>query len=271
MPLRVACLLSCHNRKNLTLACLGSIYSQMNTCGAEVEIYLLDDGSTDGTSSAVRQGFPHVKLFLGSGDFFWCGAMRRLWQIASKSSPDYFLLLNDDTFFYKNALDVLLSSASRFKDRCLVVGSICDPTNKQKVYGGFELTSSPHFDCHLSGFRFYQTCNANCLLVPDVIYQKLGIFHGAYTHAMGDFDYGYLATRSGIPILETPDFVGECSPNDESKSWRNRALSRRKRFRLLSEPKGLPFREWFIFCRRNYGLLWPIKFIGPTIRIILGL
>ena len=271
VPLRVACLLSCHNRKSLTLACLESIYSQLNACGADVEIFLLDDGSTDGTSSVVHERYPLVKLFSGSGSLFWCGAMRVLWRIAAQSRPDYFLLLNDDTFLYKNAIEVLLSSASRLNNRCLVVGSICNPINKQKVYGGFGLVSTPHFQSHLSRMSFYQTCNANCLLISNIIYQKLGIFNSAYTHAMGDFDYGYLATRSSIPILETPDFVGECFPNDESKSWRNITLSRFDRFRYLSGPKGLPFREWFIFCRRNYGLRWPIKFFGPTIRIILGI
>jgi GT2 family glycosyltransferase len=271
MPLRIACLLCCHNRKSLALACLESIYSQLNACGADVEIFLLDDGSTDGTSSAVRERYPLVKLFSGSGDLFWCGAMRVLWRIAAQSRPDYFLLLNDDTFLYKNAIEVLLSSASHLNNRCLVVGSICDPIGKQKVYGGFGPISTPHLQNHFSGMRYYQTCNANCLLIPDIIYQKLGIFHGAYTHAMGDFDYGYLATRSSIPILETPDFVGECSPNDDSKSWRNNTLSRSERFRFLAGPKGLPFREWLIFCRRNYGLRWPIKFVGPTIRIILGM
>ena len=271
MPLRVACLLSCHNRKSLTLACLESIYSQLNDCGADVQIFLLDDGSTDGTSSTVRQRFPLVKLFSGSGDLFWCGAMRVLWRIAAQSSPDYFLLLNDDTFFYKNALDVLLSSASFLNDQCLVVGSICDPINKQKVYGGFGPVSTTNFQSHFSGMRFYQTCNANCLLIPDVIYQRLGVFNSAYTHSMGDFDYGYLATRNFIPILETADFVGECAPNDISKSWHNSALSRYERFRQLFSQKGLPYREWYVFCRRNYGLRWPIKFLGPTIRILLGI
>jgi GT2 family glycosyltransferase len=264
MPLRIACLLCCHNRKSLTLACLESIYSQLNPCGADVEIFLLDDGSTDGTSSAVRERYPLVKLFSGSGDLFWCGGMRLAWSVAAKSDPDFYLLLNDDTYLLPNALPSLLALVPSPLTKAIAVGAISDPETGKKTYGVVSNgRAAPPYGVH--------TFNGNCVLIPRCVYQDLGSFHSAYTHSMGDHDYGYAAVRRGIPIFETKHFIGTCPRDHTEKTWRDRSLSVSDRLRLLNSPKGLPYREWLVFCRRNYGLFWPIKFLGPTIRILLGI
>ena len=43
---KIAAILTCHNRKEKTLACLHSLFSIIST----IDVFLVDDGSTDGTS-----------------------------------------------------------------------------------------------------------------------------------------------------------------------------------------------------------------------------
>jgi GT2 family glycosyltransferase len=112
--------------------------------------------------------------------------------------------------------------------------------------------------------------NANCTLVPRAVYQKIGMFHHAYHHAMGDTDYGLEAGRHGIPIHESTYFVGECEPNPDAGSWRDRSLPRIERWRKLASVKGLPPKDWLHYCRRNCGSLWMRYWLSPYIRVVLG-
>ena len=83
--IQVAILLTSYNRKEKTLACLRSVYSQESINTVNVEIYLVDDNSTDGTGEAVKTEFPNVNVFKGSGDLFWAGGMRYAWREAIKN------------------------------------------------------------------------------------------------------------------------------------------------------------------------------------------
>src|SRR5512146_41454 len=51
-PLRVAVLMTCHNRKDATIHSLHGLKAQQDA-GASMELFLVDDGSSDGTSDAV--------------------------------------------------------------------------------------------------------------------------------------------------------------------------------------------------------------------------
>jgi len=50
---RIAILFTCHNRRVKTLSCLNSIEKQAAQGWGKPDIYLVDDGSTDGTAEAV--------------------------------------------------------------------------------------------------------------------------------------------------------------------------------------------------------------------------
>ena len=53
----LAIIIACHNRRETTLACLASLV-QNDVENIDAEIFLMDDGSTDGTSEAVKAKYP---------------------------------------------------------------------------------------------------------------------------------------------------------------------------------------------------------------------
>jgi GT2 family glycosyltransferase len=113
--------------------------------------------------------------------------------------------------------------------------------------------------------------NANCVLVPWAVVQRIGIFHHGYTHAMGDFDYGFTARRAGIQMIASGRILGTSRPNPEVRTWRDTSLPRTERLRLLwSDQKGLPFLEWATYARRNLGWTWPYRVLSPAMRVLAG-
>lgn len=266
--MRIAALLTCFNRREKTLQCLRRLAAQELPAGVSLEVFLVDDGSKDGTAEAVREEFPSVTVLRGDGSLYWCGGMRMAWKTAAESDPDYYLLANDDTLLDETALSKLLEIAPTPGARIIAVAAIRDPESGEATYGGIRSasgllppTGSPE-PC--------DTFNGNAVLIPRAVFRATGMLHDAYTHGMGDFDYGYQTSRRGIRVMQSAGFLGTCSRNPIAGSWRDRKLSRIQRLRILRSPKGLPFREWLAFNRRNSGWKWPIKTISPYIRVLLG-
>ena len=52
--LRIAAVMAVHNRRDLTLACLDSLRAQQ-LAGGTLDVFVLDDASTDGTAAAVSR------------------------------------------------------------------------------------------------------------------------------------------------------------------------------------------------------------------------
>ena len=88
----IATIITCHNRKEKTLTCLTDLMNQDVISGIDLNVYLVDDGSTDGTGDAVKQNFPHVNILQGDGTLYWNGGMRFAFSEAMKNdkwSPVY--------------------------------------------------------------------------------------------------------------------------------------------------------------------------------------
>ena len=52
--IEIAVLIACHNRKYKTVKCLQKLYSQNNTENIKFKVFLVDDGSTDGTEHVME-------------------------------------------------------------------------------------------------------------------------------------------------------------------------------------------------------------------------
>jgi len=274
--IRIAVLMTCHNRRETTLSCLDALYQQKLPENITFEVYLVDDGSTDGTSSAVRQRFSSVNIIEGSGNLYWCGGMRLAWKEAMKKNHDFYLWLNDDTLLFSDAIDNLLNvifmgNVSRFIQTGIVVGSTKDPVTAAHTYGGCKQIQKNSFDFRPvlpnESFQPCDTFNGNCVLVSQVAFSKLGNLSSAYTHAIGDTDYGLRAKKSNIPIWVAPYYAGTCK-NNPTPSWADHTKPLSNRLRHLQGPKGLPPGEWLVFCIRHAGWTWPLKVIKLYLRVL---
>lgn len=278
-PVIIATLLTCHNRKNCTLSALRSLYSQVVEDNVEFHVFLVDDGSSDGTVEAIRSMFPHVQIINGDGSLFWNGGMRLAYEEAIRNSNTFILWLNDDTLLDQNAIMLLLQTYLRVKDasgrESIVVGTthgnggyLCRPT-----YGGvirpykirrlkFQLVYPSHepVEC--------DTMNGNCVLIPRKIAEAVGNLDAIFTHSMGDFDYGFRARKLGYAVYVAPGYVGLCDHNEISGTYQDPELPLLKRLKLVNSAKGRPFREWLVFSMRYGGVFWPYYIISPYVRIV---
>ena len=83
-----------HNRRDITLRCLANLYRL--GAPAWAGLIVADDGSTDGTSDAIREQYPAVVLLHGDGNLWWTGAIVRGMAEALERGSELIFWLNDD-------------------------------------------------------------------------------------------------------------------------------------------------------------------------------
>ena len=132
---KIAALYTCFNRKEKTLASLSSLDDARKNTDHDfnLDIYLTDDGSTDGTSEAVKKEFPNVNIMYGDGNLFWAEGMRTSWKKAMEKDYDGYLLLNDDVEIYANVFNQLFSAHSYCKNTFGKSGIYIGPTEDKDI------------------------------------------------------------------------------------------------------------------------------------------
>ncbi len=266
--MKIAVLLTTFNRKQKTLACLESLKAQKLPQGVQIDVYLTDDASADGTATAVKSFFPEVNVFQGNGSFFWAGGMRNSWKQALKFKPDYYLLLNDDTLLTETAISVLLNRNSNSEQAttkpAIIIGSTVDYTTGVISYGGRKLTSKISWNSGslINSETDYVSCdvaNANIMLVPNAIVEKIGILSNVYTHGLADYDYSLKARKAGFDVLVAPGFLGSCI-DDHGNNWKSGKVKLKDRIKYLKSPKGLAYEEYLKFIKTHFPLSYPSAF-----------
>lgn len=262
--MKIAVLLATYNRKQKTLDCLKRLQNQQLPENCTVEVYLTDDGSLDGTADAVKEAFPNVNLFKGTGSLFWAGGMRHTWRKALSSGADYYLLLNDDTLLVEKALAVLLNHGLYTTKPSICIGSTVDLSTGKTSYGGSKLISKNFWKSRLieapTEFRGCDFGNANIMLVPKKIVEEIGILSERYTHSLADYDYTLKAKKAGFDVLIAPGFLGSCV-DDHGNNWKSNNTSLKERIEYLKSPKGLAYSEFLKFIKDHFPLSFPAAFV----------
>ena len=287
---QIAGVITVHNRKQKTIACLRHLFNALDTfnkgssdhAAIQLKVFLTDDGCTDGTAEAVVEEFAtrDIKILKGDGNLFWAGGMRLAWQAAvDEGTPwDYYLLLNDDTNVYDNVLYELFQADEwGFKQtnrHGLSSGITCHPKKPNEItYGGFNFVNR-------TKGRFVMVMpngkpqpidltHANILLVHHTVTDSIGIFNKGFRHRCADWDYSMTAKRKGFLTFVTANVCGECEYDHDSgkdEIQKLRKMSLKERISYINPPTRSNH-DYLLYVRRNLPLRFPIAFLVRNIRV----
>ena len=258
--LKIAILMACHSRVEITRRCLQSLNkAQLTTQDLEVSLFVVDDGSSDSTSKELLNWHFTKTLIDGTGNWYWAKSM----SIAESRVPDDYdgyLWLNDDVDLYEDSLKILYRAILEDENRILI-GQLVSPLDGTITYGGirqvgwrrnFLKVIDTTVDTSL-----VKTFNGNFVYIPMRISKKLGKIDGKFSHGFADYDYGLRASKMAIPLFVLREIVGECSPNNSKEKYTETL------HQLLFEKKGTPLRSQIRFYFRHGGPEWPIYVIYP--------
>ena len=277
--MKIAVLLTCFNRRDYTLSCLKSLFTAQkcyNEYGKDklnLEVFLVDDGSKDGTSDAIRHKYDEniVHIIEGTGSLYWAGGMRLSWKTAMERHEewDFYLLVNDDTDFSSFMFNELFSthefSIKQYGKEGIYSGVIASKNDYNQItYGGnIYINKFLAKTRRLRPIGVPQMCDtttANILLVPVSVVDKIGIFYDGYIHGSADYDYAAQARKHDIPALITGKICGYClfdHVRGESYKETILGMSKAERKKYRANPVTGDH-DYLLFMRRTAPLRYPI-------------
>ena len=265
----IAVLLTSHNRKEKTIECLKALYQCILPINFVFTVFMVDDGSSDGTSIAVASAFKKVNIIQGNGNLYWNRGMHLAWKTAAASQDfDYYLWLNDDTNLMYNGIIELFEIVKTAPSPIIVCGAICN----DRFFFSYGLrlkNGNPILPTNFEQKGMF--INGNCVLVPRDIYNQVGNLDAIFPHAIGDYDYGLRAIKNGFEILTTKSYVGICNQNELLPIWCYPKTPLNKRIKNLYSPLGNshPY-YFFIFEKRHFNILLAIKhFLSIHLRVLV--
>jgi GT2 family glycosyltransferase len=221
------------NRWAFTKACLDSLAKQTVH---HFSIWIVDDGSTDGTLEQLAQ-YPAVHVLQTKGDVFWTGTVNVGIKAALAAGAKRVMTLNNDVLCPPTFMEGMLLAAEAMPD-ALVGALALEGEQKPKVaYAGEQwhwLTDSvskieASHQYPLLGLHAVSHFPGRGLLIPRACIEKIGLFdERRFPHYMADYDYTMVARRAGFqivvnydaPLLTYPEASGDRLLRSR-KSWPN--------------------------------------------------
>ena len=211
MTTSITIIIPIYNRKTVTLTCL----QQLQTIVASdfsVNIIVVDDGSTDGSSKAIREHFPDVTVLHGNGNLWWSGATNLGVKYALQRESDFVLTLNDDVEIKLDFLQHLVSVAKHYPNS-IVCPVVCQQDKKHIILSagrfrkGFlayrmasHLRGKP-YDALTDDVISSELESGYAMLIPAHIFRSVGLFDSKhFPHHMGDMDFVLRARMQGVQV-----------------------------------------------------------------------
>lgn len=204
------------NTRELLLACLASVYETVTEI--RFEVWLVDNGSSDGSVAAVQTRFPDVRIIENSRNLGFAAANNRAFR---GMAGRYALLLNTDTVLQPDAVDTLFRFMERTPDAAMACGQLLNPDgSRQNSIANFpsllSLASNETLLRVLMPKRFpskrrrytapirVDSCIGASLMVRRSAMDEIGLLDEAYFFFMEETDWAYRMGRAGWSVYFVP-------------------------------------------------------------------
>ncbi|MCJ7568845.1 MAG: glycosyltransferase family 2 protein [Anaerolineales bacterium] len=206
-------ILNWNNAKD-TLACIKSVQAMEYT---PFRIYVVDNGSTDGSVSIIRAEFPEIKILELLDNAGYAVGNNHGIQYALDDGAKYILLLNNDTLVERSLLSELVEVAEDHPDAGMVGPMMCcmEPKSLLFAAGSFINWSKGHM-WHRGMFQpvneYSESSSievvdfiAGCgVLVSRALIAEVGVLDTRYFLNVEDVEWCVRAQRKGFQILFAP-------------------------------------------------------------------
>jgi GT2 family glycosyltransferase len=205
---RVAVLILNWNDKRNTLETLESVRGLQY---ANFEVFLVDNGSTDGSVEAIAKDFPEVRLLVSRENLGAAGGRNLgLETILHHADVDYVMFLDNDVIVEPALLDKLVEAAET-EPTLGIAGPIVyyysDPRRIWSAGSRFifrEVITRLRLNNHLmaqepgKGITYVGSISGCCMLVKRRGFGTVGWFNPQYVMACDDSEFCYRAGKRGF-------------------------------------------------------------------------
>jgi len=199
--MKIYVLTAVHNDLEDTKKLLKSIFAQRFK---DFELYLIDDGSVDGTTHFIKQNFPKVNILKGDGNLWWTASLNLgLINILRKASDDDFVwIINNDCYFDKDILKNLLVFEKKKRSRKNIIGSVVLDPKTNKVFDNGVSIDWKNLKFRSGGTDALSTKGT---LYPIQVFKKVGLFDAKhFPHYFSDYDFSIRAKSCGFHLIVCP-------------------------------------------------------------------
>ena len=206
--LSIAIVITTHNELDYLKKCLDSVFASTYD---NYTIYLVDDGSQDGTSEYVKKNFPSIRILKGDGSLWWGGAVNKALKVILREKCTHICLLNSDNVIAPQTIEWLVQDAIK-NPGCVIAAKVYDIHNPNIL-----IHAGACVDWKRGAMYFYgegeedrgQWDGMHCVnyiggmgvFFPREIIEDIGFLDAKNFPMGGDREYSMRVVTSGYKIL----------------------------------------------------------------------
>ncbi|MDR3413182.1 MAG: glycosyltransferase family 2 protein [Formivibrio sp.] len=262
------------------LDCLKSVFASKHKA---IEVVIVDNGSVDRSSDAIRARFPQVHFLVNPQNLGFAKGSNQGMEWALEHGIRYVLLLNGDALVDANTIGELLAVVVRDDNKVVAcpriyLGNSTNRVNRLwfaygtvKLWAGlfqnpaFNQIDSPKW----SEARDMEYASGCCMLIPASVLQRVGMLDEAFFAYCEDIDFSLRVCKAGFRLRYVPTALlwhGSQQPTNRTHTATYRYLSTRNnlwvvrkhgsRLEVLTCFCILPLRSLFRMARMVTGTEW---------------
>jgi GT2 family glycosyltransferase len=270
------------NTRELLLECLATIY--LTITGVTFEIWLVDNGSSDGSVEAVRRKYTNIHIIQNTKNLGFAAANNLAFK---KMMGRYALLLNTDTALTDGAVSELYNFMEKTPTASIACGQLLNPDgSKQNSIANFPALSTLLTNETLMRILFpkkfpskrkkytspveVDSCIGACMIVRKKAMDEVGYLDERYFFFFEETDWALRMKRAGWKIYFVPQArIFHAQGKSVGQNIKSRILFYRSRYLYFKKwrPGIYPLIQGVVFLRLLINTLFTLVGVMLTLNL----